>query len=116
MRADVRAANQLGPFSVVEGLHTSGATEFRPLVRAGGTHLYFSSNRARDAAAGNDGYDAYLAIRNDGGSFTTSAVPGLGGPAVADLLDWVSEDECRFYFSRREKGTYTILVLERSRR
>ena len=114
VRAVRSSATEIGAWTPLEGVHAASRVDYRPVVRNAGSHVYFASNRS-DTDAGGNGYDVFVAIREDGG-YDIRAVAGLRTPGVGDLLDWVSEDECRIYFTRRENGLYGLFLVEREER
>ena len=80
--------------------------------------IYFARATMADGGLVSD-YQFVRATRGSRTARFSRAQPlkwsGSGEVAVPRVFDGVSEDECRFYFSRRENGVYTNLVSERSR-
>lgn len=96
-----------GTPSAVAGLHSADADERNPLLSPDGLTLYFSRLVKTDGGSLDDYamFSAKRATRND--AFGTPApVSELNGPGW-EAAEWISDDGCRLYLTRRISQPYS---------
>jgi Tol biopolymer transport system component len=96
-----------GAASAVAGLHATGAEERNPLLSPDGLTLYFSRRVKKDGGSIDD-YEMFSAKRaSPSDAFGTPTPVAELNSAGWEAAEWISDDGCRLYLTRRISQPYS---------